>query len=77
MRVLAVIFAVTSMAVVAFVVGFVCGQDAGGRRARAVAYDACMEWARLALHGHEKWRAISPAAALSRAAQLLCPERRS
>lgn len=75
MKVFAAILSVTLVAVLGFVIGYVCGQDAGGRRARAFAYDSCIEWARLAMHGHDKWKAMTPAAALRRAAGLLCPER--
>ena len=77
MRVVFVILAVTLWGIVAFLVGVACGQDLGRRAALKAAHDLCMDWARLALHGHEKWRALTPATALRRAAGLLCPERRS
>lgn len=67
----AAIGSVTVMAIVAFAIGFVCGKDAGVHRGRELAHDACLEWARLVLHGHQRWRGISPAGALRRAAAML------
>lgn len=71
-QMVAAIVSCTTLAIVAFAIGFVCGKDAGIRRARELAANNCLEWARLALHGHEKWR-VSAVTALQRAAALLNP----
>lgn len=64
---------VTTMAVVAFGIGFACGRWAGVECARQLISDRCLEWARLALHGHREWRDLSPARVLQRVAERLGP----
>lgn len=61
---LAVIVSVLTLAIVAFVIGFLCGKDAGRQHQRLIDHDLCLEYARQALHGHPLWRSIAPAAAI-------------
>jgi hypothetical protein len=66
---LAVIASVLTLAIVAFVIGYVCGKDSGRQQERHRAHDLCIEYAELALR-HPAWRLMTPAAALQRVAKL-------
>lgn len=69
--ILAVILSVTTMAIVAFAVGFICGQASGRRQARIAAFYQCIDWAALAMKGSSSWRYLSVDAALLKAGALI------
>lgn len=68
---LAAILSVTVMAIVAFGVGYVCGQSSGRRQARIEAFNRCIDWAALAMKGNLAWRFLSVDAALLKAGALI------
>jgi hypothetical protein len=71
MRLSLALVSVTTMAAVAFAIGYVFGQFAGRRQARIAAFNACIDWAALAMKGNPVWRRLSVADALLKAGTLI------